>query len=48
MTPLDPGPDTEWLVTATIALGHAAWGRIDAATAAAQFRSAVLRLYGAD
>ncbi|MFD6452674.1 TetR family transcriptional regulator, partial [Nocardia sp. NPDC060220] len=44
---------TEWLVAATIALGHAAGqqlrgGRVDAATAATQFRSSVLRLYGAD
>ncbi|MFD3430135.1 TetR family transcriptional regulator [Nocardia fluminea] len=43
---------TEWLVAATIALGHAAGqhlrgGRRDAATAATQFRSSVLRLYGA-
>ncbi|MFD4441721.1 TetR/AcrR family transcriptional regulator [Nocardia sp. NPDC058519] len=44
---------TEWLIAATIALGHAAGqhlrgGGNDVATVAAQFRSSVLRLYGAD
>ncbi|MFF5037260.1 TetR family transcriptional regulator [Nocardia salmonicida] len=43
---------TEWLVAATIALGHAAdrqlrGGGLDVATVAAQFRSSVSRLYGA-
>lgn len=44
---------TDWLVAATIALGHAAdqhlrGGGLDVATVTAQFRSSVLRLYGAD
>ncbi|MGF0319329.1 hypothetical protein [Nocardia fluminea] len=43
---------TERLVAATIALGHAAWqhlrgGRLNAVSAATQFRSAVLRMYSA-
>jgi AcrR family transcriptional regulator len=45
--------DTGWLVTATITLGHAADQRIRAGlvgtpTAAAQLRTSVMRLYGAD
>nr|WP_165919579.1 TetR/AcrR family transcriptional regulator [Promicromonospora sp. AC04] len=45
--------ETDWLVTATIALGHATdhqirVGRLDARVAARQFRLSVMRLYGAD
>ncbi|MGW4793988.1 TetR/AcrR family transcriptional regulator [Nonomuraea sp. NPDC004297] len=45
--------ETGWLIAATIALGHAAdhhirIGRLDARDAARQFRSSVMRLYGAD
>ncbi|MEV2253237.1 TetR family transcriptional regulator [Streptomyces sp. NPDC050147] len=44
--------ETGWLIAATIALGHAAdhqirIGRLDAQAAADQFRTSVLRLYGA-
>lgn len=47
------GLDTGWLVAATIALGHAAdrqirTGGLGAPAAAAQFRSSVMRLYGAE
>jgi len=46
------GLETGWLVTATIALGHAAdqcirAGLVDARTAADQFRASVMLLYGA-
>ncbi|MFD3510169.1 TetR/AcrR family transcriptional regulator [Nocardia sp. NPDC058666] len=45
--------DTQWLVAATIALGHAAEqqlraGHSDVTTVAAQFRCSVQRLYGAE
>jgi AcrR family transcriptional regulator len=45
--------ETGWLVAATIALGHAAdhqirTGRLDAQVAASQFRTSVMRLYGAN
>lgn len=45
--------ETDWLVAATIALGHAAdhevgIGRLDARVAARQFRASVMRLYGVD
>lgn len=45
--------DTAWLITATITLGHAAdrqirTGRLSARVAAHQFRTSVMRLYGAD
>ncbi|OIJ88571.1 TetR family transcriptional regulator [Streptomyces colonosanans] len=47
------GLETGWLVTATIALGHAADQRVhaglaDARTAADQLRASVMLLYGAD
>lgn len=47
----DTALDTGWLVSATIALGHAAGehvrsGLLDAPTAARQFRASVLLLYG--
>lgn len=43
--------ETDWLVAATIALGHAAdhqirAGRLTAGDAAGQFRASVMRLYG--
>jgi AcrR family transcriptional regulator len=45
--------EADWLVAATITLGHAAdhqirIGRLDARVASGQLRSTVLRLYGAD
>lgn len=45
--------ETDWLVAATIALGHAAdrqirTGRLDVNVASRQLRSTVIRLYGAD
>ncbi|MEV0774737.1 helix-turn-helix domain-containing protein [Streptomyces sp. NPDC050428] len=45
--------ETDWLVAATIALGHAAdqqirTGRLDARAASRQLRSTVIRLYGAN
>ncbi|MDG4857629.1 helix-turn-helix domain containing protein [Streptomyces sp. T-3] len=45
--------ETGWLVTATIALGHAAdheirKGNLDTEVATRQFRASVMRLYGAD
>ena len=48
----DPGLPASWLVTATIALGHAAWEavadeRMDLQTAAPVLRRSVLALYGA-
>lgn len=44
--------ETEWLIAATVALGHAAdhqirVGRLDAQAASTQLRSTVIRLYGA-
>jgi hypothetical protein len=46
------GLETDWLVAATIALGHTAdhqirIGRLDTQVAASQFRTSVMRLYGA-
>jgi AcrR family transcriptional regulator len=48
----DPAPRPAWLVTATIALGHAAGaeiaaGRMTNADAAAALRHSILRVYGA-
>lgn len=45
--------ETDWLVTATIALAHAAdheirTGRLDPRAASTQLRSTVIRLYGAE